>query len=425
MSFISLKFLRSSLGSVGIPCLIAMLSLAPLAEAEDVRRDYSIPMLDLTKADSLFSTVERRKGYLGHPSTVLLRDGKTLLVSYPDGHGRGNLILRRSTDAGRTWTPVEIAAQRVEETPILYRLDLPGGRERILLVTCRPRQNVLEWMWSDDRGATWSARQSWTLEGPKGIIVALASLWPVPGDKPTWRGVFHDNNFDNYTVDLTIDATAEGAPACRFDKLRRIDYATPDGLTSARRAGLCEAGLVVRRDAKRIALLFRPEKRLTNSMVAFSDDAGLTWTDPRELPGSLTGHRHESVNLPDGRIMVFMRDYSPLHTGNPSHGDWVAWVGTFDDLEKGKEGQYRIHLRRNYGNSTNNNIGDCGYSGVELLPDGTVLAMTYGHWELAPGSKHPNHPDGRGMPPYILQVKLDPRKVDAWAKARARTIGGK
>lgn len=389
------------------------------------RRDYSIPMLELARDDSLFTTVERRKSYLGHPSTVLFRDGKTLLVAYPDGHGRGNLILRRSSDAGGTWKPVAIAAQRVEETPILYRLDLPGGGERVLLVTCQPRQNVLEWMWSDDRGNTWSARQSWKIDGPKGIIVALASLWPVAGDKPLWRGVFHDYHFDNYTVDLQLEAAAGAAPACRFDNLRRIDYASADGLAAARRAGLCEAGLVVRGDEKRIALLFRPEKRLSNSMVAFSDDAGLTWTDPRELPGSLTGHRHESVNLTDGRTMIFMRDYSPLHPGNPSHGDWVAWVGTFDDLENGNEGEYRIRLRRNYGNSTNNNIGDCGYSGVELLPDGKVLAITYGHWDLAPGSKHPNHPDGRGQPPYILQVKLDPRKTDAWVRDSRRRVAGK
>jgi hypothetical protein len=402
--------------------MLAVWSTASFAVAEDARRDYSIPMLDLTKADSLFTTVERREGYLGHPSTVLLRDGKTLLVAYPDGHGRGNLILRRSTDAGRTWKAVAIAAQRVEETPVLYRLDLPGGGERILLVTCQPRQNVLEWMWSDDRGDNWSARQSWNLDGPSGIIVALASLWPVPGDKPRWRGVFHDFNFDNYTVDLHLDAADGAAPACRFDNLRRLDYATPEGLAKARHAGLCEAGRVVRGDGKRIALLFRPENRRTNAMIAFSDDSGLTWTDPRELPGSLTGHRHESVNLPDGRTIVFMRDYSPLHPDNPSHGDWVAWVGTFNDLEHGREGQYRIHLRRNYGNSTNNNIGDCGYSGVELLPDGTVLAITYGHWDLARGSKHPNHPDGRGKPPYILQVKLDPRKTDAWVRDPTKRV---
>ena len=385
-------------------------------------RDYSSPMLDLTGEDALFTTVERRAGYLGHPSTVLFRDGKTLLVAYPDGHGRGNLILRRSTDAGTSWKALEISAQRVEETPVLYRLDLPGGGERVLLVTCRPRDSVLEWMWSDDRGDSWSPRERWKLEGTRGIIVALASLWPVPGDQPMWRGVFHDHNFDNFSVDLRLEEGGDGAPACRFGNLRRIDYATAEGLAAARRAGLCEAGLVTRRDGKRIALLFRPEKRLTNSMVSFSDDSGLTWSDPRELPGSLTGHRHESANLADGRVIVFMRDYSPLNSGNPSHGDWVAWVGDFGDLEHGREGQYRIHLRRNYGNSTNNNIGDCGYSGVELLPDGTVLAITYGHWELAPGAKHPNHPDGRGKPPFILQVKLDPAQTDRWVKDPARLV---
>ncbi|MEK0452068.1 MAG: hypothetical protein RL088_4336 [Verrucomicrobiota bacterium] len=398
----------------------AFVALASQAFAEP-RRDFSIPVLDLAKEDSLFTTVERRVGYLGHPSTVLFRDGKTLLVAYPDGHGRGNLIIRRSTDAGGSWQPVDIAAQRVEETPILYRLDLPGGGERVLLVTCRPGQSVLEWMWSDDRGKTWSARQQWKLDGTRGIIVALASLWPVPGGEPRWRGIFHDGNFDNYTVDLRLD----GKAACQFENLRRLEYATPAGRDEARRAGLCEAGLVARADGKRIALLFRPEKRLTNSMVAFSDDAGLTWTDPRELPGAYTGHRHESVNLPDGRTMVFMRDYSPLNKGNPTHGDWVAWVGTFDDIEQGREGQYRIRLRRNYGNSTNGNIGDCGYTGVELLPGGKVLAITYGHWELDAGSKHPNHPDGRGKPPYILQAIIDPEQTDRWVKEPARLLQGK
>ncbi|MEY4799249.1 MAG: hypothetical protein RI978_1550, partial [Verrucomicrobiota bacterium] len=104
--------------------LIALLVLgltAHLTSAQEPRRDYSIPMIDLMKEDSLFTTVERRPSYLGHPSTVLLRDGKTLVVAYPDGHGRGNLILRRSTDAGASWQPLPVKAQRVEETPVLYR----------------------------------------------------------------------------------------------------------------------------------------------------------------------------------------------------------------------------------------------------------------------------------------------------------------
>ncbi len=65
------------------------------------------------------------------------------MVAYPDGHGRGNLLIRRSEDAGKTWQPVAIPVQRVEETPILYRLDLPNNRERVLLVTMPSQQKYL------------------------------------------------------------------------------------------------------------------------------------------------------------------------------------------------------------------------------------------------------------------------------------------
>jgi hypothetical protein len=57
---------------------------------------------------------------------------------------------------------------------------------------------------------------------------------------------------------------------------------------------------------------------------------------------------------------------------------------------------------------------------VELLPNGQVLAVTYGHWLLAPDSIHPNHPDGRGLPPFILQARLDPKQLDSWSKEPAR-----
>ena len=340
---------------------VALFSLAAIGVSSGARRDYSIPMLDLNRANVLFTTVDRSEGYLGQPTSVLFRDGKTLLAAYPGGHGHGKLILSRSTDAGSSWKRVNIPDQQVGETPTLYHLDLPGGKERVLLVTCQPREGVLEWMWSDDRGDTWTGRRQWKLEGTRGIIVALASLWPVQGEPMKWRGVFHDFDFNNYTVDLSLEEGA-GNP-CRFDNLRKIGFASQEGRDLSRRAGLCEAGLVTRPDGKRIALLFRPERRSHNAMVSFSDDNGLTWTDPKELPGALTGHRHESVNLKDGRTMIFMRDFSPLNERNPSHGDWVAWVGTFDDIEQGREGQYRIRLRKNYGSSLNGTMGDCGYSG--------------------------------------------------------------
>ena len=79
---------------------------------------------------------------------------------------------------------------------------------------------------------------------------------------------------------------------------------------------------------------------------------------------------------------------------SPTAGDWVAWVGTYEDLTEGKEGQYRIRLKDNHRGS------DCAYPALELLPDGTVVATTYGHW--TPGES-----------PYILSVRFKIEELDA------------
>ncbi len=49
--------------------------------------------------------VDREAGqYLGHPTTCLLEDGKTLLCVYPKGHGRGS---NRVQTQHRRWLDVE------------------------------------------------------------------------------------------------------------------------------------------------------------------------------------------------------------------------------------------------------------------------------------------------------------------------------
>jgi hypothetical protein len=85
------------------PIRLAFLSAcgACLAAAE-APRGYNIPMLELAREDVLFSTVERRAGYLGHPSTVLFRDGRTLLVSSETRSPPDRPLGRRSGAAGRT-----------------------------------------------------------------------------------------------------------------------------------------------------------------------------------------------------------------------------------------------------------------------------------------------------------------------------------
>ena len=77
-------------------------------------------------------------------------------------------------------------------------------------------------------------------------------------------------------------------------------------------------------------------------------------------------------------------------------GDWVLWVGTYDDLVHGRDGQYKVRLM------DNTKAWDCAYPGVEVLKDGTIVATTYGHWE-------------KGKPAFIASVRLTLAELDAMA----------
>ena len=61
--------------------------------------------LDLNDQSDRQVIVDREaEQYLGHPTTCLLDDGKTMLCVYPKGHGRGAIVYKRSTDGGLTWS---------------------------------------------------------------------------------------------------------------------------------------------------------------------------------------------------------------------------------------------------------------------------------------------------------------------------------
>src|SRR2546427_6671882 len=85
---------------------LATLPVAALAAlADSPPRGYSIPLIDLAGETNRQLIVDREPGqYLGHPTTVLLEDGRTMLCVYPKGHGRGAIVLKRNTDGGRTWS---------------------------------------------------------------------------------------------------------------------------------------------------------------------------------------------------------------------------------------------------------------------------------------------------------------------------------
>jgi len=107
------------------------------AGSPKILRGYTIPLVDLADQKECQVIVDREPGqYLGHPSTMLLEDGKTLLAVYPKGHGKGALVLKRSSDGGRTWSqrlPTPKSWGTSLETPTLYRVVDPKGVKRLIL----------------------------------------------------------------------------------------------------------------------------------------------------------------------------------------------------------------------------------------------------------------------------------------------------
>ena len=82
-----------------------------------------------------------------------------------------------------------------------------------------------------------------------------------------------------------------------------------------------------------------------------------------------------------------------------TQGDWVGWVGSWEDIVQGREGQYRVRFR------DNRHRWDCAYPGVLALPDGTFVTTTYGHWD-------------EGESPYIISVRFTLDELDArWRRA--------
>ncbi len=359
-----------------------------------VDRGYSIPLIDLANEAHRRVIVDREEGqYLGHPTTVLLEDDRTMICVYPKGHGRGAIVMKRSEDAGLTWserlpTPENWATS--QEVPTIYRvIDRQDTKRLIMFSGLYPIRMAA----SDDDGAAWSPLEP---IGDFGGIVAMACMGRLKnGDYVTF---FHDDgrffqNDGRRRTEIPIFHVYR-----TVSKDGGLTWSAPEVVTSHPVAHLCEPGFIRSPDGNTVALLLRENSRRMNSFVIFSNDECETWSEPREVPGALTGDRHTGKYAPDGRLFISFRDRT---LDSPTWGDWVGWVGTWEDIMRNREGQYRVRLMANHQSA------DCAYPAVEILPDGTFVTTTYGHWT-------------EGASPYIVSVRFTLEELDVKASGAAR-----
>lgn len=347
-------------------------------------------LLDLDSQTDRQVVVDREAGqYLGHPTTCLLEDGRTILCVYPKGHGRGAIVYKQSTDGGRTWSerlPTPASWATSKETPTLHRVVDAEGRRRVIMWSgLYPARLAI----SEDDGQNWSELRP---AGDWGGIVVMGCLEPLRKQAGHYLAMFHDDGRfftanGKRTETMTLYRT--------FSKDGGLNWSFPEPVYASAERHLCEPGCIRSPDSKTLAVLLRENRRREPSQIIFSNDEGKSWSEPTALPLSLTGDRHTGVWLPDGRLFISFRCIAPndARAGRPFEGDWVGWVGSWEDLLHQRPGQYLVRLK------DNTKAYDTSYPGVECLPDGTVVTTTYGHWE-------------KGEAPYILCVRLRVEELD-------------
>lgn len=374
--------------------------------------DYSIPCIRLDEMpknipDDLkylydFQIVDNALNYLGHPDSILYKDGRIMTV-YPSGHGKGAIRGKISTDGGLTYSK-EIDNQpkswdNSRETPTVYRLEFSDGTpDKILLVAGNPDWHDgkgtiggFNFSLSDDEGKTWSEFETVfsKKQGYKVIpIVAMASLTRLKENGKfvdKWMAFFHNPQFVNFKTILSFkDGKAVWSdPEPYFSAYRSIE----------KKAKMCEVE-VVRSDEGRgdeLCLIARSNNKSYNSLISFSNDEGKTWSAPVFAPSSLNGERHKADYAKDGRLFITFRSIERDKAKKDKYFNgsatwfsegWVAWVGTYDDLKNCREGQYRIKLAHTYLRDQKavelSANADTGYCGNVVLDDDTIVTSTYG-----------------------------------------------
>ncbi|MBX9789659.1 MAG: exo-alpha-sialidase [Pirellulales bacterium] len=243
--------------AVSIALLIVRCAVAPAAEER-------LPAVDVF--------VSGQGGYHTYRIPALLRAADGTLLAFCEGrktsrgdHGDIDLLLRRSSDGGATWSPSEVVYEEGGDKKVTIGNPCPvldSATCTIWLTFCRDNRDVLVTS-SSDHGRTWTAPR-----------------------------------------DITADVKPAGWSW----------YATGPGVGIQLSRGAHRGRLVIPCDHREQV----GDKGVKCSHVFYSDDHGQTW----KLGGTVAHHTDECqvAELADGELLINMRNYLARDGGQPERG---------------------------------------------------------------------------------------------------------
>lgn len=356
--------------------LLASISFIISSFAAWAAEPSSLPVLDLSTDSSRQVIIAQGTAdvYQGHPTTLLLPDGKTMYCVWTHGHGGGCGPMKRSDDGGKTWSellPVPENWSTTRNCPALYRLTDPQGVTRLFVFagqgpggTRQPDNGSMQLSFSMDEGKTWSPMKPIGLE----CVMPFCTIMPVEGGKKL-IGLSNirrpgESKDTKSNVVAQSESTDGGLTWSPWRILVDLGDLKP-----------CEPEVIRSPDGKQLLCLIRENVRTEPAHYITSEDEGRTWSGVKALPPGLHGDRHKAVYTRDGRLVICFRDTGRT---SPTKNHFVAWVGRYEDITSGRDGEYKIKLLHSH------KASDCGYPGVELLPDGTIVATTYVKYRPGP-----------------------------------------
>lgn len=370
--------------------IAALLFATVLNSAAEDRPD--LPLADISGDKDRQTVIAQgtEEVYQGHPTTTLMPDGKTILCVWCINHGGAAGPMARSDDGGVTWARIDELMPPGYKThlncPSIYRMTDPAGKERVWVFSAAKGTRKgpgMPSIMSEDGGSTWKEMP------PLGFPCVMTFSSIVRLKDGAYLGLYHrgPGGADKAPLEVLQTITKDGG----------FTWSEPHVVAAVEGKNPCEPFVFRSPDGSELCCLMRENTHKERSLMMFSHDEGKTWTTPVNTPWGLTGDRHAGVFTKDGRMVVAFRDQA---LNSPTKGHFVAWVGTYDDIKNGRPGQYRIKLLHSHAER----VGDCGYPGMELLADGTIVATTY--IKIAPGKEKNS----------VVSVRFNLKTTDALVK---------